>query len=159
MKPLTCFGNILYQSLDGQSAFIRITDHGSHFVNHDMQALMLEHGVSHFTGPVSHPSSTGLLERTVQEMLAQISKKCIERGTTNSWSLSVRDNALNMNTKSTKIHGYSPAQIMLGFEPKHFHFDIEPRLLPDPEQAEQPLPEHQYQLALRCPAQREQIAI
>ena len=75
------------------------TDNGSHFVNHDMQALMLEHGVSHFTGPVSHPSSTGLLERTVQEMLAQISKKCIERGATNSWSLSVRDNTLNRTRK------------------------------------------------------------
>ena len=57
-------------------------DNGSHFVNNDLQADPLEHGVSHFTGPVSHPSSTGVLERLVQEMLAQISKKCIERKTT-----------------------------------------------------------------------------
>lgn len=35
---------------------------------------------------------------------------------------------------------------MLGFEPKHYHFDIEPLPLPAIELAEQPLPEHQYQL-------------
>ena len=60
------------------------TDNGSHFVNHNLKAVLLEHGVSYFTGPISHPSSTGLLERTVQEILAQLSKKYIKRGTTNS---------------------------------------------------------------------------
>ena len=46
------------------------------------RCYLQEHGVSHFTGAISHPASTGLLERAVQEMLALISKKCIKRGTT-----------------------------------------------------------------------------
>ena len=32
--------------------------------------MFVEYGVTHFTCPVSHPSSTGLLERGVQEMMA-----------------------------------------------------------------------------------------
>lgn len=53
---------------------------------------------------------------------------------------------LAVNTKSTKIHGYSAAKIMLGFEPKHVHFDIEPLLLLDLKQAEQELPPNQHQI-------------
>ena len=60
------------------------TDNGPHFVNYDVTCLMKQHEVSHFTGPVSHPESTGLLERMVQELLSMISKKCIERQSTNS---------------------------------------------------------------------------
>ena len=60
--------------------------------------------MSQFTGPIGHPASTGLLERAIQEMLAPISKKCIQRRTPSSWSLFIRDNVLEMNTKSTRIH-------------------------------------------------------
>ena len=42
------------------------TDNASHFVNHNVEAVLQEHGVSHFTGPISHPASTGLLERAVR---------------------------------------------------------------------------------------------
>lgn len=73
------------------------TENGSHFVNNDMQTVLRDHGVSHFTGPISHPGSTGLFERTVLKLLDQISKSCIDRGTTNSYSLSVRDIMLEMS--------------------------------------------------------------
>ena len=63
------------------------------------------------------------------------------------YSLSVGDNTLNINTESTNVHGYSPAQIMLGFEPKHYHFDIKPVTLPTLDQAEEPLPEYHYQIS------------
>ena len=41
------------------------SDNSSHFANTEVQAIFLEHGVSHFTGPISYPLSTGLLERLV----------------------------------------------------------------------------------------------
>ena len=122
------------------------SDNGSHFVNYDVEALLQEHGVSQFTVPISHPASTGLLERAVQEMLAMISKKCIQRGTTNSWGLFIRDNVLEMNTKATRIHGYQPAQIMLGFEPQQNHYNIDPTPLLGPRQAEETMPAMEYQL-------------
>ena len=58
----------------------------------------------------------------------------------------VRDHVLIMNTKTTKIHDYSAAQIMLRFEPIHVHFDAEPLILPDLKQTEQAMPPHQYQI-------------
>ncbi len=94
----------------GQAQMHRL---GSHFGKNDMQYLLREHCVSHYTGPISHPSSNGLLERNVHEILALPSKKCIERGTTNSYSLSVRDYVLIMNRKITRIHPYTPSAIML----------------------------------------------
>lgn len=51
-----------------------------------------------------------------------------------------------MNTKSTRIHGYQPAQLMLGFEPQQYHYNTDPAIVPDPQLAETPLPDHQYQL-------------
>ena len=94
-------------------------------INHDVQAVLEEHGASHFISPISHPASTRLLKRAVQEMFALISKKCIERGTTNFWGLFIRDNVLEMNTKTTRVHGYKPSRIMLGFEPQKYHFKID----------------------------------
>ena len=106
----------------------------------------MEHGTSQFTGPVSSPSSTGLPERAVQALLILLAKSCIDRGTTNSWSLGIRDHVLVLNTKCTKTHGYQPAQLMLGFESKVMHLDIEPTQVPDPVVAMDTLPAHQYQL-------------
>jgi len=39
------------------------SDNGSYFVNGDVQRLFKEYGVVRFTGPISHPSSTGLRGR------------------------------------------------------------------------------------------------
>ena len=122
------------------------SDNGSHFVNNDTKALYMEHRVSRFTGPVSSLSSTGLLERAVQALLTLLGKSCIDRGTTNSWSLGVRDHVLVLNTICTKIHGSRPAQLMLGFEPKAIHLDIESTQVLDPVVAMDTLPAHQYQL-------------
>lgn len=75
----------------------------------NISAMCVQHGVSHFTGPISHPSSTGLLERGVQEMINFVSKKCIEKNTNEGWSLMVRECTLAMNTKTVRIHGYTPS--------------------------------------------------
>lgn len=71
-----------------------------------------------------------------------ISKKCIDRGTNDGWSLTVREGALEMNTKSVRLPGSSPAQLMLGFEPQSFHFDSVPAPMPPPQEFEKELPEH-----------------
>ena len=75
-------------------------DSASHFVNELIRRMFENHGLSHFKGPVSHSSSTGLLERGVQEMMAFLSKKCIDRGTNAGWSLLSGEGSLEMNTKA-----------------------------------------------------------
>ena len=107
---------------------------------------------------ISHPASTGLLERAVQEMLALISKKCIQRGTTNSSSLFIRDNVLEMNTKTTRIHGFQPASIMLGFEPKQYHHNIDFAPVLNPTQADNSMPATEYQLFMALRAENRMLA-
>ena len=79
-------------------------------------------------------------------MLSLLAKSCIDRGTTNSWSLLVREHVLTMNTKIAKINAYTPAQLMLGFEPQQYHFSLQPVTIPDVDDAEMELPEHEYNL-------------
>ena len=122
------------------------TDNGSHFVNQEVSRLFQRRGVTHFTGPVSHPSSTGLLERAVQGLVGYLRTKCIERGTQDGWSLLVREATLATNTKDVKIHGYSPAELLLGFEPKLTHFDTDLVPIEDPGPHPPDLPRHQLQL-------------
>ena len=108
--------------------------------------MFRDHSVTHFTGPVSHPSSTGLLERAIQEIMSYVAKKCIEKGTREGWALSIRDGVLEMNTKLVRIHGYSPAQLMLGYEPQQYHFDIEPTPFPEDLMTPEEAPAHQCQI-------------
>lgn len=75
------------------------SDNGSHFVNQKMQDYFLKRGVTHYTGPVSHPSSTRLFERAVQSMMLYLRGRCIKRGLTE------------------KIYGYAPSKLMIGFGP------------------------------------------
>ena len=51
-----------------------------------------------------------------------------------------------MNTKSITLHGYSPSQVMLGYEPQVHHFDTEPAPIPMPEDFEEGVPAHQLQI-------------
>ena len=74
---------------------------------------------------MSHPSSTGLLERAVQSMMSYLRGRCIERGSTEAWSMDIREGVVFANTKSQKIHGYAPAELMLEFSPQMKHFDVE----------------------------------
>ena len=108
--------------------------------------MFRDHGITHFTGPVSHPSSTGLLEHAVQEMMSYVAKKCIEKGTREGWSLTIRDGIVEMNTKLVRIHGYSPAQLMLGYESQQYHFDIEPAPFLEDPTTTQEVPAHQCQI-------------
>lgn len=66
------------------------------------------------------------MERSVQGMIGFLRAKCIEHGTTNGWSLLVKDGAFFGNTKFQRIHGYTPSELIMGFQPKLMHFDLQP---------------------------------
>ena len=75
------------------------SDNGSHFVNEKISQYFEERGVTHFTGPISHPSSTGLMERGVQSIISFLTVKTIEHGEVGGWSNLVKDGAFFTNTK------------------------------------------------------------
>ncbi len=81
--------------------------------------------MTNFTGTVSHPSSTRLLEREVQSMMSYLRGRCIERGSTEASSMDIREEVVFTNIKSPKIHGCAPAELILGLNPQMKHFDVE----------------------------------
>lgn len=100
------------------------SDNGSHFVNEKASRYFEERGITHFTGPISHPSFTGLMERGVQGMINFLRAKTIEHGVAGSWSNLVKDGAFFTNTKFQRIQEFSPSELMLGFEPQQMHYHL-----------------------------------
>ena len=90
---------------------------GSHFTGSLISQMWSDHGVIHFTSAISHPQSVGLSERYVQMLMGRIRLSCISLGTSRYWSKEIRNVFLAMNTQRARLHGYSPAEILLGFNP------------------------------------------
>lgn len=135
------------------------SDNGSHFVNEHVKVYFQNRGIIHHTGPISHPSSTGLLERTVQGMLSFLRAKCIERASVESWSLHVREGVFSLNTKHLRVHGFSPAELILGFQPELLHFDTQPAEHFDGEEVEiEDVPEHQHRIYMALRDENKRLA-
>ena len=93
------------------------TDNRSHFVGHRVTELLKSFGVLHFTAPISHPSSVGLIERYVQMFMGRIRLRCVAAGSTRGWGLYVRDATIDINTRCVRIHDFTPAEILLEYNP------------------------------------------
>ena len=96
------------------------TDNGTHFTGSEVEALFENRGVRHYKAPITHPSSVGLAERTVQLVVSQLRKWCREKGpaATRIWSKALPHVTLNINTRLVRTYGYSPTELMFGYNPK-----------------------------------------
>jgi len=93
------------------------SDNGSHFTGGLISDMWRDHGVMHFASAISHPQSVGLSERYVQMLMGRIRLACLSLGSSHYWSREIRNAVLAINTRCTRIHGYTPAKILLGFNP------------------------------------------
>ena len=93
------------------------SDNGTHFTGSIIRKMWDDHGVSHFTAAISHPQSVGLSERYVQMAMGRIRLRCIEMGTSQNWGLLVKDAIIDINTQCVRVHGHTPSEILLGFNP------------------------------------------
>ena len=59
-----------------RSAYI---DNDTHFTDEKIQQLIKIHEIVHYTTSISHSSSIELIEKTVQLIINEIRKKCIQR--------------------------------------------------------------------------------
>lgn len=86
----------------------------------------------------------------------------MEKGNIFTWYADVKDGTFFMNTKSVRIHGYSPSELMLGYEPQKLHFDT--KLITQPVNETEGMqrmeieeaPEHQRQIYLALRNERRQ---
>jgi len=98
------------------------SDNASYFVEGQLSKFLHTKGVRQFPALKTHPSSVGLLERYVQLMLYGLRWVIISSvgGHTNRWSEYVDGILHAMNTKMVKIHQFTPAKVMLGFNPTRY---------------------------------------
>ena len=94
------------------------TDNGGHFTGTMISKMWTDHGVMHFPSAISHPQSVGLSERYVQMLMGRIRLNCISQGSSKPWGQEIRNSVLAINTRCVKIHGYSPAEVLLGYNPE-----------------------------------------
>ena len=100
------------------------SDNGSHFTGKEIQDMFSRFGVTHFSAAISHPSAVGLAERYVQMITGRIRLRCLDDKSSSIWGLYVRDAVLDINTRCVRIHGYTPAEILLGYNPSRTRVEI-----------------------------------
>jgi len=93
------------------------TDNGSHFTGALITKMWSDQGVLHFPSAISHPQSVGLSERYVQMLVGRICLSCINQGSAACWGQEIRNAVLSINTRCIRVHGFTPAEILLAFNP------------------------------------------
>ena len=93
------------------------SDNGSHFTGKEIQDMLAKFGVTHFAAAISHLSAVGLAERYVQMLTGRIRLRCLDSKTSAFWGLHVRDAVLDIYTRCIRIYGYTPAEILLEYNP------------------------------------------
>lgn len=58
-------------------------------------------------------------------MMFYLRGRYVEQDLTKAWSIDIREEVVFANTKSQKIHSYTPAELMLAFSPQIKYFDVE----------------------------------
>lgn len=103
-------------------------DNGSHFVSAEVQQLLRSKGVKQYPAPKSHPSSVGLAERYVQ--LVTLGFRTIFTTYPQHmtiWSTFLPQITHSINTRIIRTHGYTPSQLLYGFNIRNNQLDATPR--------------------------------
>jgi len=100
------------------------TDNATYFVSGVFPDFLATRGVRQFPAPKTHPASVGLLERYVQLVLYGIRKIVVGGGEIQRWSAYLDQVIHSMNTREVRVHGYSPAELLLGYSPNIHHHEF-----------------------------------
>ena len=93
------------------------TDNGRHFTGAEVTALFESHGTRVIRAPITHPASVGLVERNVQLVMSQLRKWVLSKGPTAKtyWGRALPEVMPNINGRLLRVHGYTPSEILLGY--------------------------------------------
>ncbi len=97
------------------------TDNGGYFVLPLLKGTYKQHGVAYYTAPITKPSAVGLIERNVQLIMSSLRNCCTAAGTTYGWTRYLTAAVNAVNTRLVRVHGYSPAELLLGYNPRLLH--------------------------------------
>lgn len=102
------------------------SDNGSHFVKGVIPPLLASHGVKLFSAPITHPRSVGLSERYVQLVLAGLRSKVLSDSRPKAlvlWHEHLAEVVHAINTCVLRVHGYTPSQLLMGFNARWDTYD------------------------------------
>ena len=91
-------------------------DNGSHFLKFFKDKLA-EMQVKQITAPTTHPGSVGLAERFVLKCLRAVIMH--DRENIMVWDTFLRRMVNAINTRLIRVYKFSPAELLLGFQPKY----------------------------------------
>jgi hypothetical protein len=96
------------------------SDNGSHFTGGVFPAELKDMRVHHFLSPIRYPSSVGLAERYVQIMLKGLQAALQDDPEyILQWDRFVEQVTRVSNTRTTKVHGFTPSKLLYGFIPSY----------------------------------------
>jgi len=93
------------------------TDNGQHFLGDEFHGTLVRRDIKHFPAPKTHPSSVGLAERYVQLVMG-ILKRRIQGSSKELWDTLLPSAVQTLNTRGVKVHGYTPSELLLGYNPR-----------------------------------------
>ena len=103
------------------------TDNGAHFVSGEFAKTLKDFHVVHLPAPKSHPQSVGLAERYVRLLVDGLKVTVMaSKAPTTDWDLYVDPVVHSINTRVLSVHGFSPAELLLGYNPNRIGWDTSP---------------------------------
>ena len=100
-------------------------DNASYFVKGVVPELLRSKSVLLFPAPVTHPSSVGLAEKYVNLLMTGLRSTLQGRGLDLSeWGSCLPTVAFAINTRTVRVHGFTPAQLLFGFTPRGYPEDF-----------------------------------
>jgi len=103
------------------------TDNGAHFVSGEFANLLKRLSVAHLPAPKLHPQSVGLAERYVKLLVDGLKVTIMGRKVPQTdWDLVIDSVTHAINTRVLSIHGFTPAELLLGFNPNKTGWDVNP---------------------------------
>ena len=99
------------------------SDNGSHFKG-NFDSKLKEQKVKHYFAPISHPASVGLAERYVRIVL-EVFRAILQHHVDMifEWDRLLPAVVKAINTRMIRAFGHSPAELLLGYQPKYFAGD------------------------------------
>ncbi|KKZ67352.1 hypothetical protein EMCG_06961 [[Emmonsia] crescens] len=111
--PLRCWTSRRHESNPPEVVSDALDDDGK------AEALFVTTWVGDVRIPATLIDSGSLVELIAERVVTRNPQWKIHRVQPNLWSWAARDSALAINTKLARIHGFTPAMLLLGYTPRH----------------------------------------
>jgi len=103
------------------------TDNGEYFFSGEFAKVLRMLSIIHLPAPKSHPQSVGLAERYVKLLVDGLKVTILgPKLQQEDWDLVVDQVIHAINTRVLSVHGFSPAELLLGYNTRTIGGEVSP---------------------------------